>query len=149
MFALRSQVLALNGRCFAGKIAKIPGCRFASDDKPQNFEKTVNNVTLLGRVGVEPQMRGSEDHPVVTFSLATHENYKYESGDWSQKTDWHRIVVFKPNLRESVMSYLRRGQRAMVQGKISYGEITDQEGKQRVSTSIIADEVIFINPSGK
>lgn len=76
-------------------------------------------------------------------------SFRYESGDWSQKTDWHRIVVFKPQLRESVMSYLRRGQRAMVQGKISYGEITDQEGKQRVSTSIIADDVIFINPSGK
>ena len=31
----------------------------------------VNSVTLLGRVGVEPQMRGSDAHPVVTFSLAT------------------------------------------------------------------------------
>uniref|UniRef100_A0A1B0DM86 Single-stranded DNA-binding protein n=1 Tax=Phlebotomus papatasi TaxID=29031 RepID=A0A1B0DM86_PHLPP len=140
---------SLNRGCFSGQISQIGGCRLFSDEKPQTFEKTVNNVTLLGRVGIEPQMRGSQEHPVVTFSLATHENYRYESGDWSQKTDWHRIVVFKPQLRESVMSYLRRGQRAMVQGKISYGEITDQEGKQRVSTSIIADDVIFINPTGK
>ncbi|XP_055677349.1 single-stranded DNA-binding protein, mitochondrial [Lutzomyia longipalpis] len=143
MFSLRSQV-------FRGCLARnAPGFRFFADKKPETFEKTVNNVTLLGRVGVEPQIRGTEEHPVVTFSLATHENYKYESGDWSQKTDWHRIVVFKPNLRESVMNYLRRGQRTMVQGRISYGEITDQEGKQRVSTSIIADDVIFINTSGK
>lgn len=31
----------------------------------------------------------------------------------------------------------------MVQGKITYGEITDQEGNQKPTTSIIADDVIF------
>lgn len=36
----------------------------------------MNTVTLLGRVGAEPQKRGSNEHPVVTFSLATHDNYK-------------------------------------------------------------------------
>lgn len=37
-------------------------------------------VTLLGRVGGEPQKRGTEEHPVVIFSLATHTNYKYDTG---------------------------------------------------------------------
>lgn len=41
----------------------------------------VNNVTLLGRVGAEPQKRGSTEHPVVIFSVATHTNYKYETGN--------------------------------------------------------------------
>lgn len=36
----------------------------------------VNTVTLLGRVGNEPQKRGNDEHPVVTFSIATHNNYK-------------------------------------------------------------------------
>jgi len=35
---------------------------------------------LLGRVGADPQKRGSAEHPVVIFSLATHTNYKYETG---------------------------------------------------------------------
>lgn len=39
----------------------------------------MNTVTLLGRVGVEPQKRGSDEHPVVTFSMATHNNYRYAS----------------------------------------------------------------------
>lgn len=75
--------------------------------------------------------------------------FRYESGDWAQKTDWHRIVVFKPALRDSVMNYLRKGQRTMITGKITYGEITDQEGKQRLSTSIIADDVIFFQTNDK
>lgn len=71
--------------------------------------------------------------------------YRYESGDWVQRTDWHRVVVFKPALRDSVIQYLKKGQRTLITGRISYGEITDQEGKQRMSTSIIADDVIFFN----
>ncbi|XP_019931280.3 single-stranded DNA-binding protein, mitochondrial [Aedes albopictus] len=127
-------------RIFNHSIAlKRPYC---SD--PGRIEKTVNSVTLLGRVGADPQKRGNDAHPVVTFSLATHSNYRYESGDWMQKTDWHRVVIFKPALRDAVMNYLRKGQRAMISGKITYGEITDQEGKQRPTTSIIADDVIFL-----
>lgn len=41
------------------------------------------------------------------------------------------------------MQYLRKGQRAMVQGKVTYGEITDQQGNQKTSASVIADDVIF------
>lgn len=40
----------------------------------------INQVTLLGRVGGEPQKRGNDNHPVVTFSVATHTNYKYDDG---------------------------------------------------------------------
>lgn len=40
----------------------------------------MNQVCLLGRVGGDPQKRGSEEHPVVVFSLATHTNYKYDGG---------------------------------------------------------------------
>lgn len=72
---------------------------------------------------------------------------RYENGDWAQRTDWHRIVVFKPTLRDTVMNYLKKGQRTYITGKITYGEIVDQEGKTRVSTSIIADDVVFINSS--
>lgn len=131
-------------------VSSVLGCRQASDGAtPQRTEKTINNVTLMGRVGVDPQKRGSEEHPVVTFSMATHSNYKFESGDWQQRTDWHRIVVFKPALRDSVMQYLRKGQRTVVQGRINYGEITDKDGVQRMTTSIIADDVIFINAQDK
>ncbi|EDV92555.1 single-stranded DNA-binding protein, mitochondrial [Drosophila grimshawi] len=123
------------------------GAASTTGGAPAKIEKTVNTVTVLGRVGADPQLRGSLEHPVVTFSVATHTNYKYENGDWAQRTDWHRVVVFKPNLRDTVMEYLKKGQRTMVQGKITYGEITDQQGNQKTSTSIIADDVLFFRDS--
>jgi single-stranded DNA-binding protein len=38
----------------------------------------MNSVTLLGRVGLDPQVRGTGEHPVVTFPLAT--NYRFRPG---------------------------------------------------------------------
>jgi len=29
----------------------------------------------LGRVGANPQKRGTAEHPVVVFSIATHQNF--------------------------------------------------------------------------
>lgn len=40
------------------------------------YISAINTVTLLGRVGNNPQMRGNENTPVVTFSMATHASYK-------------------------------------------------------------------------
>ncbi|XP_063705438.1 single-stranded DNA-binding protein, mitochondrial [Culicoides brevitarsis] len=118
--------------------------RTCSSDAPARMEKSINTVTLLGRVGAEPQKRGNNEHPAVVFSLATHDNYRYENGDWGQRTDWHRVVVFKPALRDNVLQYMQKGQRAVVQGRISYGEFTDAEGQKKPATSIIADDVIFL-----
>nr|SVE87188.1 EOG090X0O5J [Daphnia similis] len=112
-----------------------------------SVEKTINLVTLLGRVGSNPVKRGSPDHPVVTFSLATNSNYSYANGEVTQKTEWHRICVFKPYLRESTFKYTAKGQRVLVQGRIIYGEIKEPEGQLRHTSSIVADDVIFFKNS--
>ncbi|XP_043260233.1 single-stranded DNA-binding protein, mitochondrial isoform X2 [Colletes gigas] len=107
------------------------------------LEKTINQITLLGRSGNDPQKRGSVDHPVVMFSLATHSNYKYSNGDFMQRTEWHKICIFKPNLRDSVSKYLKKGQRVLVVGKVSYGEFKDEDGETKSSTAVIADDIVF------
>ncbi|GAB6025801.1 hypothetical protein CHUAL_011778 [Chamberlinius hualienensis] len=109
------------------------------------LEKCINDVTLLGRVGNDPQMRGNESHPVTVFTLATHINFKQTDGEFQQKTEWHRISVFKPFLRDNVFKYLTKGQRALVRGRVAYGQITDSAGATHTTTSIVADEVIFFN----
>ncbi|XP_017757978.1 PREDICTED: single-stranded DNA-binding protein, mitochondrial [Eufriesea mexicana] len=124
-------------------IRTVKNVLFSTNTENVKLEKTVNQVTLLGRVGGDAQKRGNEEHPVVIFSLATHSNYKYTNGDFMQRTDWHRICVFKPNLRETVATYLRKGQRVLVVGKISYGEFKDEQGITKPSTAVIADDVIF------
>lgn len=100
-------------------------------------------MQLLGRVGADPQMKGTNEHPVAVFSLATHSNYRYESGEFLQRTEWHRVICFKPGLRESVMNFLKKGQRVHVTGKITYGEVKGDDGKGRTTTAIQAEDIIF------
>lgn len=118
--------------------------RSAVKSDSQKNEKTINQVTLLGRVGADPQKRGTEEHPVINFPLATHFSYKYESGDILQRTDWHRISIFKPGLRDTVYKYLKKGQRVYVTGKISYGEVKLDDGQVRSASTVIADDIIFL-----
>lgn len=113
--------------------------------QPIKIEKTINKVTLLGRVGADPQKRGTEEHPVVVFSLATHQNYINNNEESTQKTDWHRIVVFRPGLRDTVYNYLQKGQRVHISGRLIYGELKDESGTTRTTTSIAADDIIFFN----
>lgn len=91
-------------------------------------------------------MRGTEAHPVVSFSLATSLRYKPGGPDsdneWTSKTDWHNIAVFRPYLRDSVYQNVAKGMRVMIQGRIMYGQVEDKMGIVRHTTTIVADDVI-------
>lgn len=78
-------------------------------------------------------------------SLVLYFFYQFaEDGTPSQKVDWHRVCVFKPTLRDVVYTYLKKGQRVYVSGRVSYGDVTDEStGRRTTLTSIIADDIIF------
>ncbi|XP_044256114.1 single-stranded DNA-binding protein, mitochondrial [Tribolium madens] len=114
-----------------------------TDQEPAKIEKSINSVQLLGRVGADPQKKGTEQHPIAVFSLATHTNYRYESGQFMQRTEWHRVICFKPGLRETILNFLKKGQRVHVTGRITYGEVMGEDGKPKSTTAIAADDVIF------
>ncbi|XP_035206156.1 single-stranded DNA-binding protein, mitochondrial-like isoform X1 [Stegodyphus dumicola] len=143
-FSLTRSLLKNRYSLSTGKIRQF------CDDPPRIYlEKSINQVILLGRVGINPQLRGTESKPVVVFTLATNTNYKYDSGEVHEKTDWHRISVFKPNLRNLVLDYLKKGSRVFVEGRIMYGEFTDAKGVIHNSTSIIANDIIFVSTPEK
>ena len=99
-------------------------------------ERSINRITLLGRVGADAQLKGTMEHPVVIFNLAT---------NTGTKPEWHRISVFQPNLRRISEEYVKSGSRLLVEGKLSYGHIIDSKGNAMPTTSIIADDIIFLN----
>eukprot|EP00094_Tigriopus_californicus_P005222 TCALIF_05035-PA protein Name:"Similar to mtSSB Single-stranded DNA-binding protein, mitochondrial (Drosophila melanogaster)" AED:0.11 eAED:0.11 QI:0/0/0.5/0.5/1/1/2/132/152 len=134
-------------RAFSTPMDPAEGGSPGMDENSRAIEKSINSVTLLGRVGVNPQLRGTENHPVVTFSLATNVRYKSTKPDtqeetWQVKTDWHNIAVYRPYLRTTIHENVTKGQRVLVQGRIIYGSIEDNMGNTRHTTTIVADDVI-------
>ncbi|RWS09223.1 single-stranded DNA-binding protein-like protein, partial [Dinothrombium tinctorium] len=70
-------------------------------------ERSINQVTLLGRAGMDPQLRGS-NNTVSVFTLATNTTFKQHDQAFKQKTQWHKIAVFKPHLQELINNYLKK-----------------------------------------
>ena len=124
------------------QISRLPQRRLAT-------EKSLNQVFLLGRVGTDPLPKGNEERPVVVFSLATNVNIKADDeGEYTQKTDWHRISVFKQSLRRTCMEHVKKGSRLFVQGRISYHSVATETNTMNKLFSIIADEIIVVNSTG-
>ncbi|CAF5225879.1 unnamed protein product, partial [Rotaria magnacalcarata] len=110
-------------------------------------ERSLNRVQLIGRVGADPKVGGTERHKVVTFNLATNEyaGTNTVNGEIKQRVDWHRIAVFQPRLLDNAEKYVRQGDRIYVQGRLHHNMIKDKlTGQDRYVSSIIADDMIYL-----
>ena len=78
----------------------------------------VNKVILLGRLGSDPEVRTlPSGGKVVTFSIATSENYTNKEGVKVEQTEWHRIELWD-NQANVAEQYLKKGDLAYIEGKI-------------------------------
>jgi len=110
-------------------------------------ERSLNRVQLIGRVGADPKVGGTQQHKVITFNLATNEyaGTNTTSGEVKQRVDWHRIAIFQPRLLDNAEKYIRQGDRLYIQGRLHHNLIRDKEsGQDRYVASIIADDMIFL-----
>lgn len=99
----------------------------------------VNKVTLIGRLGGDPEMRHLENGTAVArFSLATNEYYKDKDGNFQETTEWHNVVAWR-ELAERAEKQLKKGALVYVEGKISYRKFTGQDGNERTVTDIVAN----------
>lgn len=102
----------------------------------------VNRVTLIGRLGQDPDVRYMPNGKAVTnLRIATSEQWKdKQTGDKQERTEWHSVVMFD-KLGEIAGQYLKRGSQVYVEGKLQTRKWQDKEGKDRYSTEIIASEM--------
>lgn len=105
----------------------------------------INKVILVGNVGSDPDVRSTESYKIATFRMATNKRIKNKAtGDFSEKTSWHRIVTFG-NLAGSVDAYVKKGMKIYVEGEIETRKFIDKDGKDRFVTEILASTVKFLD----
>lgn len=106
----------------------------------------INKVTLIGRLGMDPEIRHLEGGVAVgRFSLATNEAYKDKDGNLQESTEWHNIVVWR-DLADRAEKTLKKGGLVYVEGKISYRKYTGQDGQERTVTDIVANTFRNLSP---
>jgi single-strand DNA-binding protein len=104
---------------------------------------------LIGNLGADPEVRStSGGNRVATFSLATSRSWNAASGEKQEKTEWHRCVVWNTKtsqLADIVERYLKKGDKAYVEGRIEYRQWQDKDGQTRYSTEINVRELIMLS----
>jgi single-strand DNA-binding protein len=99
----------------------------------------LNKVMLVGHVGKDPDVRTTKDGRTICFlSLATTERWRDRgSGENSQKTEWHKIVIYNENLAKIAEQYCKKGALVYIEGQIETRKWTDKTGAERYSTEIV------------
>ena len=105
---------------------------------------SLNKVMLIGNVGQDPELRYTPDgNPVANFSIAV--NRRRKVGDeFKDETEWFNIVCFS-RTAENVNQYLSKGQKVYVEGRFQSSEYVGQDGNQRKSFDVIANDVTFLS----
>jgi len=100
---------------------------------------SVNKVILVGNLGRDPEVRTSQDGAkIVSLNIATSESWKDRaSGERKEKTEWHRVVIFNPNLADVAERYLRKGSSVYIEGALQTRKWTDQSGQERYTTEVV------------
>lgn len=106
----------------------------------------INKVILIGNLGRDPELRYLPDgRGVCNLNMATSESWKdRETGQPVERTEWHRVVMFG-KLAEIASQYLRKGSHAYIEGKLKTRKWQDQEGKDRYTTEIVADQLQMLD----
>lgn len=100
---------------------------------------SINKVILVGNVGQDPQVRSMQSgQKVVSFSLATSDRWRDRAtGEQKEQTEWHRVVVFNPNLVEVAERMLQKGTKLYIEGSLRTRKWQNQQGADTFTTEVV------------
>ncbi len=109
----------------------------------------INKVIIVGNLGQDPETRYMPSGAAVTnFTVATNESWKdKQTGEQKDRTEWHRVAMFN-RLAEIAAEYLRKGSQVYIEGKLRTRKWQGQDGADRYTTEIIADEMQMLGGRG-
>lgn len=99
----------------------------------------LNRVDLIGNLARDPECRATQNgNTIVNMTIATSESWKDKNtGERKQKAEFHRVVVMSEGLAKVAETYLRKGSKVFVSGKLQTRKWTNQEGKDQYSTEVV------------
>lgn len=106
----------------------------------------VNKAIIVGRLGNDPVVKQFNNGGSVThISVATSEQWTdKQTGEKREATEWHRISLFN-RLGEIAAQYLKKGSSVYIEGSLRTNKYTDQNGVERYSTEIRADQMQMLD----
>jgi single-strand DNA-binding protein len=109
----------------------------------------LNKIMLIGNLGREPEMSYTPSGTAVTkFSLAVNRRSKdRDTGERREETTWFNIVAWN-QLAETCNSYLHKGSKVYIEGRMTSRKYTDKDGVERTVWDVIANEMQMLDTKG-
>ena len=104
----------------------------------------MNKIFIIGNLVRDPELRTTPNGVAVcTFTVAVNRRQTAEAG--KPDADFFRVTAWRA-LGENCNRYLKKGKKAAVVGTLTMNTYTTNDGQQRASLEVQADEVEFLSP---
>lgn len=99
----------------------------------------LNRAMLIGTMVTDPVIRKAGDKSVCNFRLVTN-----SWGKDKQRAEYHNVVCWDKNA-ENVGTFLTKGSRIYLDGRLQTREWTTADGQKKTTTEIVAGDIIFLD----
>ena len=101
----------------------------------------VNKVILIGTLGSDPDVKTTQNGVAISnLSIATSESWQDQQGNKQERTEWHRVVLYR-RLAEVAGQHLKKGGKVYIEGRLQTRKWQDKEGNDRYTTEILGDSL--------
>ena len=106
----------------------------------------LNKIMLIGNLGKDPEMNYTPSGIALTkFSLAVNRVTKAATGEKQEETEWFNIIAWR-QLAETCNTYLHKGSKVYIEGRLSQRKYTDKNGIDRWMVEVIANDMEMLTP---
>lgn len=101
----------------------------------------LNNIIIMGRLTRDPDLRAmTSGASVASFTLAVDRDFVTEDGH--RETDFIDCVAWRATA-EFASKWFKKGDMAVVNGRLQLRDWTDKDGNKRRSAEVVANNVYF------
>ena len=109
----------------------------------------MNKIFLIGNLTRDPELRSTQNGvPVCTFTVAVNRRGRQGAEAGQPEADFFRVTTWRQTA-ENCNRYLAKGRKVGVTGTLTLQSFTGNDGQQRYSLEVQADEVEFLTPRGE
>jgi single-strand DNA-binding protein len=109
----------------------------------------LNKIMLIGNLGRDPDMSYTPAGRAVTkFTLAVNRRWRdRESNEQREETTWFNVVAWE-RLAETCNSYLHKGSKVYIEGRMTSRKYTDKDGIERTVWDVSATDMQMLDTKG-
>lgn len=107
-----------------------------------------NKVQLIGRLGIDPEVKTFDNGQMTRLSIATSDRYKNNKGEQVEDTQWHNVIAWGKTA-EIAEKYLKKGQEVGIVGRLQTRQYDDKDGNKRYMTEVVCKELLMLGKKGQ